>query len=91
MSKKAQLNCGCCFCLFVCFFLSFFLSKSLGGHAISAKNTCGVLPVNLIKLFYIGTPVVRTDGRWADLRSRDFSDGWITKFSKEWGAAREHK
>lgn len=52
---------------------------------------CGVLPVNLIKLFYIGTPVVWTDGRWADLRSRDFSDGWITKFSKEWGAAREHK
>ena len=55
------------------------------------RLACGVLPVNLIKLFYIGTPVVRTDGRWADLRSRDFSDGWITKFSKEWGAAREHK
>ena len=46
--------------------LLFFLSKSPGGHVISFKIkpwvACG-LPYLLIELFYIGMPVVRTDGR----------------------------
>ena len=46
--------------------LLFFLSKSPGGHAISFQIkpwvACGLLYL-LIELFYIGMPVVRTDGR----------------------------
>ena len=43
-----------------------FLSKSPGGHAISFQIKRWVafgLPYLLIELFYIGMPVVRTDGR----------------------------
>ena len=46
--------------------LLFFLSKSPGGHVISLQIKPWVtfwLPSMLIELFYIGTPVVRTDGR----------------------------
>ena len=63
----------------------FFLSKSPGGHVISFHIKPWVafgLPYLLIELFYIGMPVVRTDGRAgsqsAGVRSRDyqiFSDG----------------
>ena len=57
------------------------LSKSPGGHAISFQIkpwvAFGLLNL-LIELFYIGIPVVRTDGRSVGVRSRDyqiFSDG----------------
>ena len=46
--------------------LLFFLSKSPGGHVISFQIKPSVafgLPYLLIELFYIGMPVVRTDGR----------------------------
>ena len=46
--------------------LLFFLSKSPGGHVISIQIIPWVafgLPYLLIELFYIGMPVVRTDGR----------------------------
>ena len=46
--------------------LLFFLSKSPGGHAISFQIKPWVafgLPYLLIELFYIGMPVVWTDGR----------------------------
>ena len=46
--------------------LLFFLSKSPGGHVISFQIKPWVafgLPYLLIELFYIGMPVVRTDGR----------------------------
>ena len=46
--------------------LLFFLSKSPGGHVISFQIKPWVafgLPYLLIELFYIGTPVVRSDGR----------------------------
>ena len=66
-------------------FLLFFLSKSPGGHAISFQIKPWVafgLPYLLIELFYIGMPVVRTDGlavgRSVGARSRHyqiFSDG----------------
>ena len=65
--------------------LLFFLSKSPGGHAISFQIKPWVafwLPYLLIELFYIGMPVVRTDGlsggRSVGVRRRDyqiFSDG----------------
>ena len=61
--------------------LLFFLSKSSGGHVISLQIKPWVafgLPYLLIELFYIGMPVVRTDGRAVGVRSRDyqiFSDG----------------
>ena len=45
--------------------LLFFLSKSPGGHVISFQIKPWVafgLPYLLIELFYIGMPVVRTDG-----------------------------
>ena len=41
-------------------------------------SSCIWLPYLLIELFYIGMPVVRTDGRPVGARSRDyqiFSDG----------------
>ena len=42
----------------------FFLSKSPGGHVISFQPWVAFgLPCLLIELFYIGMPVVRTDGR----------------------------
>ena len=46
--------------------LLLFFSNSPGGHAISFKIKTWVafgLPYLLIELFYIGMPVVRTDGR----------------------------
>ena len=46
--------------------LLFFLSKSPGGHAISFQIKPWVafgLPYLLSELFYIGMPVVQTDGR----------------------------
>ena len=58
-----------------------FLSKRPGGHVISFQIKPWVafgLPYLLIELFYIGMPVVRTDGRSLGVRSRDyqiFSDG----------------
>ena len=51
--------------------LLFFLSKSPGGHVISFQIKPWVafgLPYLLIEVFYIGIPVVRTDG-WAGDRS----------------------
>ena len=59
----------------------FFFSKSPGGHVISFQIKPSVafgLPYLLIELFYIGMPVVRTDGRAVGVWSRDyqiFSDG----------------
>ena len=67
----------------------FFLSKSPGGQVISFQIEPWVafgLPYLLIELFYMGMPVVRTDGRAVGrsvgrsvgVRSRDyqiFSDG----------------
>ena len=58
--------------------LLFFLSKSPGGHAISFQIKPWVafgLPYLLIELFYIGMPVVQTDGR-------SVYDYVITKFSQ---------
>ena len=65
--------------------LLFFLSKSPAGHVISFQIKPWLafgLPYLLIELFYIGMPVVRTDGRAGGrsvgARSRDyhiFSDG----------------
>ena len=46
--------------------LLFFLSKSPGGHVLSFQIKPWVafgLPYLLIELFYIGLPVVQTDGR----------------------------
>ena len=51
-------------------------SQDAGGYALSRQNNLE-LPYLLVELFYIGMPVVRTDGR-AGVRSRDyqnFSDG----------------
>ena len=66
------------------------LSKSPGGNEISFQIKPWVafgLPYLFIELFYIGMPVVRTDGqaggRSVDVRPRDyriFSDGSITTF-----------
>ena len=61
--------------------LLFFLSKSPGGHVISFQIKPWVafgLPYLLIELFYIGMPVVRTDGRSLD---RSVYGHVITKFS----------
>ena len=61
--------------------LLFFLFKSPGGHVISFQIKPWVafgLPYLLIELFYIGMPVVWTDGRSVGVRSPDyqiFSDG----------------
>ena len=65
--------------------LLFFLSKSPSGHVISFQIKPWVtfgLPYLLIGLFYIGMPVVRTDGRVGGrsvgVRSREYqilSDG----------------
>ena len=53
--------------------LLFFLSKSPDGHAISRQIHLELPVVSylLIKLFYIGMPVVRTDGRMVT---------WLPKF-----------
>ena len=69
--------------------LLFFLSKSPGSPEISRQKHLQLPLVSylLTELFYIGMPVVRTVG-WSDVRSRDyqnFSDGWVTKFSKRMG------
>ena len=61
--------------------LLFFLSKSPGGHVISFQIKPWVafgLPYLLIELFYIGMPVVRTDGRSV---GRSVYGHVITKFS----------
>ena len=65
--------------------LLFFFSKNQGGHVISFQIKPWVAfgsPYLLIELFYVGMPVVRTDGRSGGrsvgVRSRDyqiFSDG----------------
>ena len=66
--------------------LLFFLPKSPGGHVISFQIRPWVafgLPYLLIGLFYIGMPLVRTDGRAVGVRSRDyqiFSDGRLPHF-----------
>ena len=52
----------------------FFLSKSLGGH-IKPWVAFG-LPYLLIELFYIGMPVVRTDGRRTVTWLPNFR-GWV--------------
>ena len=59
--------------------LLFFLFKSPGGRVISFQIKPRVafgLPCLLIELFYIGMPVVRTDGRAGGrsvgVRSRDY-------------------
>ena len=62
--------------------LLFFLSKSPGGHALSLQIKPLVafgLPYLLIELFYIGMPVVRTDGRAV---GRSVYGHVITKFSQ---------
>ena len=62
--------------------LLFFLSKSPGGHVISFQIKPWVafgLPYLLIELFYIGMPVVRTDGRAG---GRSVYGHVITKFSR---------
>ena len=74
--------------------LLFFLSKSPGGHVISFQIKPWAafgLPYLLIELFYIGMPVVRTDGRAGGqsvgVRSRDYQiywDGYITSPVKLW-------
>ena len=57
------------------------LSKSPGGHVISFQIKTWVafgLPYRLIEIFYIGMPVVQTDGRSLGVRSRVYqisSDG----------------
>ena len=74
--------------------LLFFLSNSPGGHVISFQIKPWAafgLPYLLIELFFIGMPVVRTDG-WAGgqsvgVRSRDYQiywDGYITSPVKLW-------
>ena len=62
--------------------LLFFLSKSLSGHAMSFQIKPWAafgLPYLLIELFYIGMPVVRTDGRAG---GRSVHGHVITKFSR---------
>ena len=62
--------------------LLFFLSKSSGGHVISFQIKPWVafgLFYLLIDLFYIGIPVVRTDGRSL---ARSVYGHVITKFSR---------
>ena len=62
--------------------LLFFLSKGAGGHAISFQIKPWVafeLPYLLIELFYMGMPVVRTDGRAV---GRSVYVHVITKFSR---------
>ena len=62
--------------------LLFFLSKSPGGHVISFQIKPWVafgLPYLLIELFYIGMPVVRTDGRAG---GQSVYGHVITKFSR---------
>ena len=59
--------------------LLFFLSKSPGGHVISFQIKPWVafgLPYLLIELFYIGMPVVRTDGRCTVTWLPNFL-GWV--------------
>ena len=65
---------------------SFFPSWSPGGHAISHQKLLElpVVSYSLIELFYVGIPVVQTDGRSDGVRSHDyqnFLDRCITKFS----------
>ena len=62
--------------------LLFFLSKSPACHALSLQIKLGDafgLPYLLIELFYIGMPVVRTDGRAV---GRSVYGHVITKFSR---------
>ena len=63
--------------------LLFFLSKSLGGHVISIQIKPWVafgLPYLLIELFYIGMPVVRTDGRSLDRSLARCTVTWLPNF-----------
>ena len=62
--------------------LLFFLAKSPGGHVISFQIKPRValgLPYLLIELFYIGMPVMQTDGRSL---ARSVNGHVITKFSR---------
>ena len=59
--------------------LLFFISTSPGGHAISFQIKRWVafgLPYLLVELFYIGSPVVRTDGRCTVTWLPNFL-GWV--------------
>ena len=78
--------------------LLLFFSNSPGGHAISFQIKPWVafgLPYLLIELFYIGMPVVRTDGRaggrtvgrCAVRGYQIFSDGEFTTFLYPWCSA----
>ena len=61
--------------------LLFFLSKSPGGHVISFQIKPWVafgLPYLLIELFYVGMPVVRTDGGGRAVRRCTVT--WIPNF-----------
>ena len=63
--------------------LSFFLSKSPGGHAISFEIKPWLafgLPFLLIELFYIGMPVVRTDGRTVGRAGVRCTVTWLPNF-----------
>ena len=59
----------------------FFLSESLSSHAISRQKHLELPVIShlLIELFYIGMPVMQTDGR-TGVRSRDYQKK-IIKFS----------
>ena len=65
--------------------LLFFLSKSPGGHVISFQIKPWVafgLPYLLIELFYIGMPVVPTDGRAGGRSVCRCTVTWLPKFSR---------
>ena len=67
--KKRRL----CFC--------FFLSKRPGGHVIQIKPWVAFgLPYLLIELFYIGMPVLRTDGRSLDRSLARCTVTWLPNF-----------
>ena len=55
---------------------SFFPSWSTGDHAISHQKHLELPVVSylLIELFYIGIPVVQTDGRSDGVRSHDYQN-----------------
>ena len=87
-------------CLFSCSLLFFslpliftFLADSISHFLTAAMKFSRFsffgLPYLLIELFYIGMPVVRTDGR-ADVWSLDYKNfmgAWVTTFSYPWCSA----
>ena len=64
--------------------LLFFLSKSSGGHTISPPKhlELSVVSYLLTELFYIGMPVVQTDGRAYDHVITKFSYPWCSAITK---------